>query len=132
LDFLHERDVDNIAILGISYKEKTPVIEESPSIEVAKKLAYEGIVVTMYDPQAIPNARLEFTDTEKVWFANSIEACLKDQSVCFIATPWGQFKAITADQIKQSMKSDPLILDAWNILPDMSGVDIRRIGKNYR
>ena len=132
LDILHKKNIESIAILGISYKEETPVIEESTSIAVAKRLAKEEIVVTMYDPQAMPNARLEFTNTENVWFADSIEACLKDQTVCFIATPWSQFRLITADQLKQWMKSDPLILDAWNILPDMDGIDVRRIGKNHR
>jgi UDP-glucose 6-dehydrogenase len=132
LDILHKKDVESIAILGISYKEETPVIEESTSIAVAKRLAKEGIVVTMYDPQAMSNAKVELTDIENARFADSIEECLKDQSVCFIATPWNQFKLITADQLKQWMRSDPLILDAWNILPDMDGIDVRRIGKNNR
>ena len=72
-------------------------------------------------------------DEENLFYAKSIEDCLKNADLCFIATPWDEFRAITADVFKKNMKT-PAILDAWSLY-DFQGeekISYRAIGKNYR
>jgi UDPglucose 6-dehydrogenase len=132
MQFLDEKGSKHLAILGLSYKEDTPVIEESVSIAVMKYLVNMGIKVTVYDPVAMGNAQKEFIGVKDVFFADSMYSCLNEKSVCFIATPWPLFKTFTAEQIKAHMGQDPIILDAWSILslPINCGIRVRKIGKN--
>ena len=128
-NLLIKSDVLKIAVLGLSYKEDTPVIEESVSVKVIKDLVRHGVEVTVYDPLAMDNARKELP--EGVIYADSMQSCIKGQSVCFVATPHPVFKTLSSDDIKANMKENPVILDAWNLFSDVDGITIRKIGKNY-
>jgi UDPglucose 6-dehydrogenase len=134
IKFLEEKGSTKLAILGLSYKEDTPVIEESVAIEVIKTLTKFSVDVTLYDPAAMGNAEKELEGNQYVSFETSAYSCLKGQSVCFIATPWEEFSELRAEQVSDVMASNPIILDAWGILPftDNSGIDVRCIGKNIR
>lgn len=136
-NILEEKKTDELAILGLSYKENTPVIEESVSIEVAKLLSMDGIKITVYDPAAMEEAEKEFrNEYENIFFADSEYSCLKEKSVGFIATPWDQFKKLEARHLLETMAKDPIILDAWGILPfqrifyNDSALNVRRIGRS--
>ena len=41
-----------IALLGLSYKPQTPVVEESHSVKLAARLADAGYIVSVHDPLA--------------------------------------------------------------------------------
>lgn len=118
----------SVAILGLSYKEGTPVIEESFSVSLAKILSSKGFKVSVYDPAAMENAKKELGD--KVIYAKSAVDCLNAASFCFIATAWPEFRALTVDDITGAM-TKPLILDAWGVLKDSPNLQIMRIGR-YR
>lgn len=132
LSLLEERKTDELAVLGLSYKENTPVIEESPAIDVIKVLSKKGIKISLYDPAAMENAEKELRLFEHISYADTLFSCIKGKTVCFIATPWDQFKKVKAAEILEHM-TNPIILDAWGVLSygKESGIDVRRIGKNY-
>jgi UDPglucose 6-dehydrogenase len=46
-----------LAILGLSYKPGTHIVEESQSIMLAQKLVEEGYEVSVHDPKAIDTAK---------------------------------------------------------------------------
>jgi len=48
---------DKIALLGLSYKSGTHIIEESQSIMLAKRLIDSGFVVSIHDTKAISAAK---------------------------------------------------------------------------
>src|SRR5262249_25810608 len=45
------------AVMGLSYKADTPVVEQSPGLLLAQELTSRGVRVLAYDPQAMPTAR---------------------------------------------------------------------------
>ena len=119
----------NISILGLSYKEDTPVIDESVSISLIRLLLKEGgYNISVYDPMAMDSVKPIITG---IRYAKSIEDCITDTSVCFIATPWSEFKQISKELFISKMKN-PVIIDAWNILlfDKIDGIEKIGIGIN--
>jgi len=102
-----------VAILGLSYKPNTNVIEESQSIELAQVLSERGVPVTVYDPAAMDNAKQVLND--KVNFALSLEQSVKTADLVIITTPWEEFKHLNPAYLKQGDKKVVLI-DCWRML----------------
>ena len=99
----------NVTILGLSYKTKTDVIEESQAVEIAKNLSEKGIKVVVYDPVAMDNAKKVL---KKIIFASSLEGAVRNADVIIIATPWEEFKNINSNWLKQGV----IFFDCWRIL----------------
>ena len=93
-----------VAVLGLTYKPNTDVVEESQAIKIAEKLVMK-FLVRVYDPKGMKNAKkiLGF----KVLYAKSINECVKHANLVVIATPWKQFENLNL--------SCPVI-DCWRIL----------------
>ena len=138
LEYMDEKEAKELAILGLSYKEDTPVIEESVSISVIKFLYDKGVKIKVYDPVAMENTKRELEGYGKVIYANSEYDCIDNTLVCFIATPWKQFHNLDPQKILKKMRKDSIILDAWGILHSntvdalKNRVEIRQLGKNYQ
>jgi UDPglucose 6-dehydrogenase len=103
-----------VAVLGLSYKPQTEVIENSQGVELAAQLAGKGIRVAVYDPMAMNNARRALAT--KVMFAESVSDCLRIADVVVIATPWPEFQQISPRDLARS-DSKITIFDCWRILP---------------
>jgi UDPglucose 6-dehydrogenase len=101
-----------IAILGLSYKPNTPVIEESAGIKIVEELLglQKGIEIIVYDPLAMDNARSYLG--EKVTYASSAEECFSRAYVCIIATPANEFKLINEGYIAHNPTT---IIDCWRL-----------------
>jgi UDPglucose 6-dehydrogenase len=54
-----------VAVLGLSYKSDTAVIEQSQGLALAMRLADEGYEVVVYDPAALPAALAVLGDTQR-------------------------------------------------------------------
>ena len=130
IEILSEIGKSSISVLGLSFKEGTPVIEESVSIYVVKELFKKGYTISVYDPMAMENARKELGKDIK--FSESAIECLKGTSLCFIATAWKEFRDLQAVDFVENMES-AVVLDVWGVLPYESfpGIRIIRTGKNY-
>lgn len=103
---------NKVAVLGLSYKPNTPVIEESPSIKIIEcLLEKENVEVIAYDRLATENARAHFGD--RVEFAPSIKECLEWASVCIVTTLDEDFKNIKASDIPNNNMT---IIDCWRIM----------------
>jgi len=102
-----------VAILGLSYKPNTGVVEESQAVVLARYLLSFGIRVQAYDPQAMPNARRELG--ERVRFASSLPDAVSGAAVIVIATPWEEFKELKPSMLTLS-KGRPTVIDCWRIL----------------
>ena len=105
-----------IAILGLSYKPQTPVVEESHSVKLAAKLADAGYVVVVHDPLAQDAAIAALGD--KVVGASSIEGAVRECDLLIVATGWPQYRDIDPAWCKRSNGSQRLtVLDLWRTLP---------------
>lgn len=116
---------DAVAILGLSYKPNTNVIERSQGIELALEMVSEGISTFVYDPVALENAREVLSN--EVSFASSIDECLNKCKVVFIATPWEEFKDIKP--LCENMNQRPIVIDAWGILEPWSYENYIKLGR---
>jgi UDPglucose 6-dehydrogenase len=103
-----------IAILGLSYKPQTPVVEESHSVKLAAKLADAGYIVVVHDPLAQDSALAVLGD--KVVGASSIEGAVRGCDLLIIATGWPDYKAIDAAWCKRNGQR-LTVLDLWRTLP---------------
>jgi len=101
-----------VAILGLTYKPDTDVIEDSVSLEIVKGLLQEGAKVSVYDPAGMDNTRRVLG--EEVQYAKSVKECLKDTELCILASPWDEFKKLKPDVFLKNMKR-PALLDCWRI-----------------
>jgi UDPglucose 6-dehydrogenase len=102
------------AIMGLSYKPNTEVIEESQGVALAKFLAEAGVRVVVYDPAAMENARQQLGD--RVSYAKSAADCASRADVLAITTPWPEFKNLAPEDLKRDTGM-PVVLDCWRILP---------------
>ncbi len=102
-----------IGVLGLTYNPHTDVVEESQGLHLAKALAEEGFSVIVYDPLGMQNARAELEDA--VEYAASAEACIQASHMVAIATPWDEFKRLTASHFAHNPRR--VVLDCWRILP---------------
>jgi len=103
-----------VAVLGLSYKPHTSVVEESQSLEIAATLARgKKYAVSVYDPMAMEAARplLE----KKVTYAKSVESCLKGADLCILAMSWPEFAKLTAAKLKRLMRV-PRVIDCWRCM----------------
>jgi UDPglucose 6-dehydrogenase len=103
---------EKIAILGLTYKPDTNIVEASQAIDIARALAERGYSVMVYDPLGIGNAKEVLGD--KVEYYKSSEDCLKDAQICIIATPWNEFKKLSPEDFKK--RDSTIIIDCWRIL----------------
>jgi UDP-glucose 6-dehydrogenase len=68
-----------VAVLGLSYRPGTGIVEKSQGAELAAALAEAGYAVSVYDPAAMPTARRVLPGN--VRFAESAAACVADAAV---------------------------------------------------
>ena len=97
-----------IGILGLTYKENTHSIKNSPSLILLGHLTNHN--VTTYDPAAAPEAA-----PANVQRKDSVLDTIKGADVLAIMTPWPEFKDITVDILVQYMKGR-IIIDPYRIL----------------
>jgi len=111
-----------IAVLGLSYKPQTPVVEESHSVKLAAKLADAGYVVAVHDPLAQDAALAVLGD--KVVAASSLEGAVRDCDLLIVATAWPEYKAIEPLWCKRNNGQRLTILDLWRTLPVENFTDL--------
>jgi UDPglucose 6-dehydrogenase len=113
VDHLPERGV--AAVLGLSYKPNTDVLEESPGMHLVKALSEGGVDVVAYDPAAVSHARRAL-DGGDVRFVASAEDAIREADVVVITTPWQEFAALDPGLFERDGDSR-VVIDCWRILP---------------
>jgi UDPglucose 6-dehydrogenase len=98
-------------ILGLSFKPNTDDMRESPSIYIIGELQKQGVLIKVYDPQAMEAAKAFLQDVE--YCQNPYEAA-KDSDVLILVTEWDEFKNLDFTKIKKLLKQ-PIIIDGRNI-----------------
>ena len=100
------------AVLGLSYKPGTPVIEESQGVMLAKSLKDIGIDVIAHDPMASGPARAVLGDAAR-FFPTAREAVVH-ADVAVIVTPWPEYADISPDWVADGRTR--FIIDCWRQL----------------
>jgi UDPglucose 6-dehydrogenase len=106
-------DGGTVAILGLSYKPDTPVIEESQSMDLARLLIAAGHRVVVYDPAAMPEALAALPQLVPAASAAGA-AALAD--VVVIGAAWAEFKLLPCESLKRADRRVKIV-DPWRLLP---------------
>jgi len=114
---------DTVSVLGLTYKEDTTLVEESAALSTAVHMAANGVRVKVYDPAGMEEAK-KVIGSLKMEFCESAHECIKDTKLCFVATPWSEFKKLSEKDFKKA--GVQTVLDAWGLY-DFD--DVKRIGK---
>ncbi|HEY3558691.1 MAG TPA: UDP-glucose/GDP-mannose dehydrogenase family protein [Kribbella sp.] len=98
----------NVTVLGAAFKAGTDDVRDSPALDVAGRIQLHGANVTVYDPEAMENARrvrptLRYAPT-------AIEAC-RDAHAVLHLTEWPEFRELDPAELKE-LVSDPVVVDA--------------------
>lgn len=100
-----------VALLGLSYKSDTHIIEESHSLMLAKSLITAGYQVALHDPLALAAAR-KLLGNSVVCCADPYE-CLTDAAAIVLLTEWPQYGALDWQRVAALALPGALILDSW-------------------
>ena len=101
-----------VAVLGAAFKPESDDIRDSPALDVADMTRREGATVTVYDPQAVPNARERYP--ELTYAASTVDACAEADAVLHL-TEWREFREMDPAALLRIV-ARPRILDGRNVL----------------
>ncbi len=111
-EIIHDES-KTIGVLGCAYKPGTPVLEESFSIELIRKLIEKKYPVTVYDPLAMDMVREIFGNS--INYSKTAKSCVDESDVIILTLPDPVYLKIGTYLKKTSGK---IIIDLWRILKD--------------
>lgn len=101
-----------VAVLGAAFKPDSDDIRDSPALNVAARLDLDGADVTVYDPEAMDNARKAFP---LLGYALSMEEALRGAELVLHLTEWPQFRDLDPRQAAALVRR-PRIVDGRGAL----------------
>lgn len=101
-----------VAVLGLSYKPSTSVVEESHGIMLAKALKDTGYDVIAHDPMASGPSRTILGNAVRL--APTARDALAEADVAVITTPWPEYAEISPDWLANAPTR--FIIDCWRQL----------------
>jgi len=120
-----------VAILGLSYKPFSSVVEESQSILLAQAFSRNNFTVIGFDPLANENAKQELHDD--IMIKESVKECLDLADVVLITTQDPAFRSLKVDDFLNDKKKI-IVVDFWRILHDelsgKSGIHYIPVGQS--
>jgi UDPglucose 6-dehydrogenase len=106
----HLPEGGTVAVLGLSYKPDTNVVEEAQGLLLAARLEQSGCRVVVFDPVAMDSARKTLGDA--VTYAGSLDAAVTAADVIFVTNPDPAFAALDPAQLPKGT----VVIDAWRML----------------
>jgi UDPglucose 6-dehydrogenase len=102
-----------IAVWGLAFNGNTDDVRESPAIKVIELLVAEGIVIQVYDPRAMNQARAVLGDS--VTYAKTAHEALYGAETLLVLTEWPEFMNVNWNDIAHALAS-PYVFDGKNFL----------------
>ncbi|MFK0003908.1 UDP-glucose dehydrogenase family protein [Paenarthrobacter sp. NPDC090522] len=111
-EILGELDGRTIAVLGVAFKPNSDDVRDSPALDVAAQLYNAGADVSIYDPEAMNNARARFP---RLNYADSMDDALRGSHLTILLTEWEEFTSLVPQQLEALVESNSII-DGRNVL----------------
>ena len=103
-----------IALLGLSYKAGTHIVEESQPLMLAERLTARGFRIRLHDPKALPTVASTFG--EKAELCDNPYTAMAGADCILLLTDWPQFHLLDWDRIERDAGNTPVLIDCWRIL----------------
>jgi UDPglucose 6-dehydrogenase len=123
-----------IAVFGFAFKSNTGDTRESPAICITKGLLEEQALVTVSDPKALDNARVDLKEIKQgIDFVEDPYKAAEGAHAVAVLTEWDLYRKLDYKRILDSMAKPAFIFDGRNLLNhkklyDM-GFNVFAIGK---
>lgn len=101
-----------VAVWGLTFKARTDDLRESPSLLLIEALLDAGATVTVHDPVAMPQARLQLSD--RVTFAATSYEAIVGADALAVATDWNEYRHPDFTRIKAAL-AKPIVIDGRNL-----------------
>ncbi|MCU1470871.1 MAG: tuaD [Glaciihabitans sp.] len=101
-----------LAVLGAAFKPDSDDVRDSPALNVAGQLQLQGANVTVYDPQAMDNARALFPTLD---YATSLTEACEGADAVLVLTEWQQFRELDPADLAGLVRGTR-VLDGRNCL----------------
>ncbi len=106
-----------IAVFGFAFKADTGDTRESPAIYISRLLLNEHANLAIYDPKAIPNARIDLGDVKVgVEYCSDPYEAVRGAHAIVLITDWKEFTAYDYRKIFDLMEKPAFIFDGRNLL----------------
>ncbi len=105
-----------IAIFGFAFKANTGDTRESPAIFITRKLLEERAVISITDPKALVNARIDLAGLDNINYETDPYQAADGAHAIAIMTEWEEYRHLDYQKIYSSMKKPAFIFDGRNIL----------------
>ena len=119
----------HVAVLGAAFKPDSDDVRDSPALDVAVAVRREGGRVTVYDPQAIDNARSLHPELD---FGTSLIDTVTGADLVMLLTEWDEFRHMDPEEIGALMRSRNIVDGRMVIDPAVwraSGWTYRGLGR---
>ncbi|MGH2615773.1 MAG: UDP-glucose dehydrogenase family protein, partial [Thermomicrobiales bacterium] len=121
-----------IGVWGLSFKEGTDDLRDSPAVAVVEMLVERGASVRAHDPAALANAA---TRLPEIALCDDPYAVADGADAVALCTPWPEYAALDFARLRGVMRGD-LLLDGRNMLDadavEAAGLRYMGIGRGAR
>ena len=114
-----------VAVWGLTFKANTDDRRDSPSLQIAHRLAALGATVQAFDPTV--DAESDFPDLQDLQLRDDPYAAAAGAQALVVLTEWDEFRWLDFSLVLAAM-SEPNIVDARNLLDPAA---VRRMGFRY-
>ena len=114
-----------IALLGFAFKADTGDTRETPAGTVARLLADEHVRITITDPKALGNAKMDLADLEGVSYELDEYKAVEGADAVVVMTDWRHYPTLDWQKIFDLMRKPALVFDTRNCL---DGAKLKEIG----
>jgi UDPglucose 6-dehydrogenase len=101
-----------VAVLGAAFKPDSDDVRDSPALNIAGQIQLQGAAVSVYDPEAMQNARQLFPTLN---YATDVHSACTGADVVMILTEWKHFVSISPSELAQTVRRHNVI-DGRNCL----------------
>lgn len=105
---------ETVAVLGLSYKPASHVVEESQGLFLAHALSKAGARVVAFDPLAAEMAQTELHG--QIIILDSLKECVSQAQLVLLTTPDPVFKSLTHKDFNQD--GNVTVVDFWRFMKD--------------
>jgi nucleotide sugar dehydrogenase len=101
-----------VGVLGAAFKPNSDDVRDSPALDVAATIRSQGAQVTVYDPQALDNARRA---QPELAFGRSTLDAIRGAHLVLLLTEWAEFREMDPDTLGKVV-AERNIVDGRNAL----------------
>ncbi|HEY1016954.1 MAG TPA: nucleotide sugar dehydrogenase [Herpetosiphonaceae bacterium] len=122
----------SVALLGLSFKQRTNDMRDSSSLQVVEALLARGVrEIRAYDPLAVSEAKRFFNPEQnhlfdKISYHETPKAALEGSDMLFISTDWEEFRGLSRT-IEETVRPPYLVIDGRRMIPDYEEL----VGRGY-